>query len=470
MEAGKLTSRELTLMYINRIALYDKQGPCINSVLEINPDALHIAEAMDVERQVKGPRGPLHGIPVLIKDNIDTFDKMHTSAGSIALADSYAPEDSYVAAALREVGAVILGKTNLTEFANFMSSNMKSGYSSRGGQVKNPYDPSFDVGGSSSGSGASVAANLTVVAVGTETSGSILNPSRQNSIVGIKPTVGLISRHGIIPISHSQDTAGPMSRTVTDAAILLGALTGVDERDPATLTSVGRFHKDYTPFLNAEGIKGKRIGYVTQGLWSEVSEEQTALFNQAIAVLRELGAIVEPVYNHLSFDEWQSEVLYYEFKSDLNAYLSRLGAGAPVRTLADIIAFNEAHADVALKYGQDVLIKSQEISGTLTEPTYINARTNDILSIQINGLDDLFDENQVDALLFPNDFGSPYPAKAGYPSVIVPAGYTTGGPFGITFTGKAYTEPLLISLAYAYEQATKLRVPPSLEENYVESI
>lgn len=261
MADGKMTSRDLVLFYMQRIAAYDKSGPMINAILEINPDAVQIAEALDLERQLKSPRGPLHGIPVLVKDNIDTADKLHTSAGSRALADSYAPVDSFVAAKLRRAGAVIMGKTNMTEWANFMTGGMKNGYSSRGGQVQNPYGPSqFDVGGSSSGSGASVACNFTTVAIGTETSGSILSPASGNSIVGIKPTVGLISRMGIIPIAHSQDTAGPMARTVADAATLLGTLVGEDPLDAATLGSTGHYHQEYRQFLDAYGLQGARIG------------------------------------------------------------------------------------------------------------------------------------------------------------------------------------------------------------------
>ncbi|MGZ4112943.1 MAG: amidase family protein, partial [Tumebacillaceae bacterium] len=326
MASGEVTSAQLVLLYFDRIARFDKNGPKLNSVLELNPDALFIAEALDLERQVKGPRGPLHGIPVLVKDNIDTGDKMHTSAGSLALANSYAAEDSFVAKQLRAAGAVILGKANMTEWANFMTVNMPNGFSSRGGQVLNPYGPGqFDVGGSSSGSGSSVAANLATVAVGSETSGSILSPAGRNSLVGIKPTVGLVSRTGIIPIAHSQDTAGPMARTVADAAILLGALTGVDERDPATLSSEGRYLSDYTTCLDANGLQGARIGIARDYYFAEeLDEEQLALIEAAIEVLKQAGAEVIDsiaIENAKEIDD-NYDVLVYEFKPALNAYLS----------------------------------------------------------------------------------------------------------------------------------------------------
>jgi amidase len=465
MASGKLTSRDLVLMYLNRMAKYDKQGVAINSILEINPDALQIAEALDVERAKKGPRGPLHGIPVLVKDNIDTYDKMHTSAGSLALANSYAAEDSFVAAQLRKAGAVILGKTNMTEWANFMTENMPSGYSSRGGQVLNPYGPGkFDVGGSSSGSGASIASNFAAAAIGTETSGSILSPASSNSIVGIKPTVGLVSRTGIIPIAHSQDTAGPMARTVADAAILLGAITGLDERDAATLTSDGGFYTDYTAFLDPEGLKGARIGIVRGVYFDRLDEDQKALMNTAIDKLKSEGAIiVDPVTIPSSAEKWDINVLIYEFKSDLNTYLSKLSPNVPVHSLKEVIEFNHNHGDSALKHGQTILIKSEETSGTLTEPAYIHSRIRDLHLSQTQGIDRVMEEYNLDALLFPANWGAGIPAKAGYPSVTVPGGYTSEGqPLGVTFTGKAYSEPTLIKLAYAYEQATKLRVAPKL--------
>jgi amidase len=467
MEQGIVTAQKLVMLYLERIAKYDKSGVSINSVIEVNPDALQIAEAMDQERQSKGPRGPLHGIPVLIKDNIDTHDKMHTSAGSIALANSIASADSYVAKQLRLAGAIILGKANMTEWANFMTVKMPNGFSSRGGQVLNPYGPgTFDVGGSSAGSGASVAANLTAVAIGTETSGSILSPASSNSTVGIKPTVGLISRTGIIPIAHSQDTAGPIARTVTDAAILLGALTGVDEKDPATWSSEGRALSDYTSNLDPNGLKGARIGVARDPYYGWLDEEQLSLMNNAIEELKQLGAeIIDPVTIPSSKEKWEYRVLTYEFKSDLNHYLFGLNPNVPVHSLKEVIEFNLRHEDVALKHGQTLLIESEATSGTLTEPAYLEGRLKDIELSREKGIDAVMEEHKLDALLFPANFGAGIPAKAGYPSITVPAGYTPAGvPLGITFSGLAYSEPTLIKLAYAYEQGTKHRVPPKMEK------
>lgn len=464
--SGKLTSEQLVQMYLERIATYDKQGIKLNAVLEINPDALFIAQALDQERRISGPRGPLHGIPVLIKDNIDTHDKMHTTAGSLALTGNVAPRDAFVAEQLRKAGAIILGKTNMTEFANFMTEGMPSGYSSRGGQVLNPYLPGrADVSGSSSGSGAAVAANLTAVAVGTETSGSILSPSNNNSIVGIKPTVGLISRTGIIPIAMSQDTAGPMCRTVADAATLLGALTGIDPADPATAVSAGRAYKDYTQFLDPNGLKGARIGVPRwQGL-DRLSDDDKKLFAAAIEVIKQMGAeVIDGVdLPALTGGWWQSNVLTYEFKAALNSYLASLGPTAPVKSLKEIVEFNNAHPEATLKYGQTLLAAAEATSGTLTEPEYLLDRLKDIRVTRTEGIDAILAQHKLDALLFPKSWGCWIPAKAGYPSINVPAGYTgEGHPFGITFTGKAWSEPALIRFGYAYEQATKHRVPPQL--------
>lgn len=465
MEAGRTTSRELTLLFLQRIAQYDKQGAAINAISEINPDALHIAEALDRERTGKGSRGPLHGIPVLLKDNIATKDQMHTTAGSLALADSYASADSFVASKLREAGAVILGKTNMTEWANYMSEHMPNGYSSRGGQVRNPYGPGvFDVGGSSSGSGAAIAAGFAVKAVGTETSGSILNPSFRNSLVGIKPTVGLISRRGIIPISTSQDTAGPMARCVEDAAILLGALTGCDELDPVTGKSVGLAHSDYRPYLDASGLKGARIGIVRSRYLDKYEEEEKALYEAAVAQLKQAGAtLVDPVSIPSEHVEWGPNVLLHEFKSGVNAYLKTLPASYPIRTLADVIAFNREHPEQALRFGQVLLERSNATSGTLTEAAYLNQRAFDLEMSREKGIDAVLREHDLDCLLFPGSEGYGIAARAGYPSVAVPAGYTSSGkPFGVVFTGTAFSEPTLIRSAYTYEQASRLRVPPQL--------
>jgi amidase len=463
LRSGEITCRELVMSYMERIASIDKGGVKINSIIELNPDALQIAEVLDYEMNTLGPRGALYGIPILIKDNINTGDKMHTSAGSLALANSYAEEDAFIVKRLREEGAIILGKTNMTEFANFMSYNMENGYSSRGGQVLNPYGPGkFDVGGSSSGSGAAVASNLCAAAIGTETSGSILSPSCQNSLVGIKPTVGLVSRAGIIPIAHSQDTAGPMCRTVEDAAIVLGVLTGCDLKDIATFTSRGRSHGGYTQFLDLEGLQGVRIGIPGEYYGDVINEDQKAIFNDAIEVMRKQGAaIIDNISIRTARAIDSFNVLIYEFKSDINAYLSSLGNKAKMRNLKDIIRFNEENSDLALKYGQGILIDSEKTTGTLTEPEYIAERIKDVRMSQAEGIDFVLKENSLDALLFAGTSGADIAARAGYPSISVPAGYTAEGePFGVTFTGAAYSEALLIKIAYAYEQASRKRMPP----------
>lgn len=465
MEENMTTSRELTLSFLKRIAAYDKQGLSINAICEINPDAIAIAEALDRERTVSGSRGPLHGIPVLIKDNIATGDRMHTSAGALALADSFASADSFVAARLRDAGAVILGKTNLTEWANFMSDHMPNGYSSRGGQVQNPYGPGiFDVGGSSSGSAAAMAAGFAVAAIGTETSGSILYPSVQNSLVGIKPTVGLISRSGIIPISHTQDTAGPMTRTVSDAAIVLGALTGVDVNDPATGKSDGCGHSDYRPFLDSNGLRGARIGVIRSRFQAECDTDEIQLFEAAIAQLKAAGAtLIDSVTIPTENATWGRNVLLHEFKSGVNAYLKTLPASSPIRTLQDVIEFNRVHEEQALRYGQSLLESSEQTSGTLTEPAYLQDLLYNLAMSQASGIDAVVKEHSLDALLFPGCTGDEIAARAGYPSITVPAGYTgTGKPFGIMFTGLAFHEHVLIRLAYAYEQASHLRIAPKL--------
>jgi amidase len=430
----ELTSYELVLMYLSRIAKYDK---LINSVLEVNPDCLTIAHALDEERKISGPRSIVHGIPVILKDNIDTGDKMHTSAGSLALKDSYALKDSDVARRLREAGAIILGKANMTEWANFMTYNMPNGYSSRGGQVLNPYGSKIDVGGSSSGSAAAVSANLVCVSVGTETSGSILSPASQNSCVGIKPTVGLIGTKGIIPISHSQDTAGPIARNVKDCVYLLNALAN------------NNF--DYTAYLE-EDIKGYRFGVCREGL----NAEKLKIFDSALKSLASLGGIIKDTIIPTAKEKWNINVLLYEFKNGLNYYLSP-------KTLADIIAFNNQHKDKALQYGQSILLEAEKTSGNLTESEYLTSLESDLYLSRTSGIDKIINEAEFDCLVFPNNFGAAIPAKAGYPSITVPCGYTKANePVGITFTGKAFSEPTLIKIAYAFEQATKIRKPPQL--------
>ncbi len=462
MSSGRLTSRDIVRAYMDRIALYDRQGPGLNSVLELNPEALLIAEALDAERARKGPRGPLHGIPVLVKDNVDTADMMHTSAGSLALADSYAPRDSFVARKLREAGAIILGKANMTEWANFMTDKMPNGYSSRGGQVLNPYGPGVhDVGGSSSGSGAAVAANLAAVSIGTETSGSILNPACNNSLVGIKPTVGLLSRSGVVPISHVQDTPGPMARTVEDAAVLLGVLTGVDEEDVATWASEGRFYSDYTRFLDRDGLKGARIGFARSFL-ERLDEERVALISAAEEAFKDAGAeIVEVIVTRPR--RWQSSSLIHEFKPAINRYLSRLPANVAVHSLKELVEFNDSRPDVMLKYGQTVLVKSEATSGTLTEPDYIAGRAEEDRTSR-ESIDSVLNEHRLDAILFPLIMNAAISARAGYPSITVPVGYTQQGrPVGVTLAAGAYSEPVLIRLAYAFEQVTQARKSPKLE-------
>lgn len=465
LAAGEITSKQLVLMYLERIADHDKNGLTINSVLEINPDALFIAESLDVERSQQGPRGPMHGIPVLLKDNINTGDKMHTSAGSLALADSFAREDAYIVTKLRKAGAVILGKANMTEFANFMTNGMPSGYSSRGGQVLNPYNISTPTGGSSAGSAVAVACSFCTVSVGTETSGSILNPGNLGSIIGIKPTVGMISRSGILPLSNTQDTAGPMARTVRDAVLLLNAMLGKDSGDAAMGTSVGRLHEDYTAFLDPNGLQGARIGIPRDYYFEELTEEQLALFNASVERMRELGAtIIDPAEIKTAREIKYSSVVLNEFKTSINAYLARLGPGAPMRTLKDIIDFNHAHPVETLRFGQATLIDAEYTSsGTLTEPQYLRDRATDLKLCKEQGIDATMSEYRLDALLFPADFGARITSRAGYPSIVVPSGYTSAGaPFGVTFSAQAYQEPMLIKLAYAYEQNYKVRIAPSL--------
>lgn len=477
MQSGKYTSRQLVKKYLDRIDDIDKDGPKLNSVIEVNPDAMAIAEALDRERKEKGRRGPLHGIPILIKDNIDTADRMMTTAGSLALVGSRPAQDSFVARKLREAGAVILGKTNLSEWANFRSSHSSSGWSGRGGQTKNAYIQDRNPCGSSSGSGSAAAANLCAAAVGSETDGSVVCPSSANSLVGIKPTVGLIGRSGIIPISHSQDTAGPMARTVSDAAILLGALTGIDPSDAVTKTSTGKSFTDYTQFLNKDGLRGARLGIARK--YFGFNDLVDKLMNDRIAEMKKMGAvIVDPADIPTSgqFDNTELEVLLYEFKADLNNYLGRLGPSSPVHSLKEVIEFNEKNRDRELTYfGQDLLIKSQA-KGPLTEKKYLQALAKNHLLSRTQGIDFIMRKNRLDAMIAPTG-GPAWPtdwingdhftggyssasAVAGYPHITVPAGYVFGLPVGISFFGGAWSEPKLIKYAYAFEQATKARQAP----------
>ncbi|GIQ67335.1 amidase [Xylanibacillus composti] len=466
MDAGDMTAKQLTMYYLSRIAAYDQAGPCLKSMLEVNPDAIFIAEGLDHERAKRGARGPLHGVPVVLKDNIETRDHMHTSAGTLALAQHLADQDAFLVSKLREAGAVILGKTNMTELANGMSSSMWAGYSARGGQTDHPYGPGRDwfVGGSSSGSAVAVAANLTMVAVGTETIGSILSPAVNNAVVGIKPTTGLISRNGIIPLTYTQDTAGPLARTVKDAAILLGAMTGIDPQDAATYKSEGMAKQDYTKGLDPDGLKGARIG-----VWRIEDEEQSveydaALYDQAIHTMRGAGAeIVDNIEIPACERDWNWAVMPHEIKHSLDNYLARLPAHYPVHSIADLIAYNQQHAETALKYGQDQLEEKQRYANTLTDPTYLRARMEDLYYAQDEGVDYALKTYRLDAILFPAYKGCTISAKAGYPTIALPAGFRAGGrPFGITLTAGAFSEAKLIQLGYAYEQASRLRRPPKL--------
>ncbi|MFZ1010254.1 MAG: amidase [Candidatus Sulfotelmatobacter sp.] len=477
MKSGKYTARSLVEMYSTRIDEIDKHGPAINSVLELNPDAVSIAKSLDEERKAKGPRGPLHGVPILIKDNIDTADRMMTTAGSLALVGSKPKKDSFVAQQLRGAGAVILGKTNLSEWANIRSSHSTSGWSGRGGLTKNPYALDRNPCGSSSGTGAGISANLAAIGIGTETDGSIVCPSSSNGLAGIKPTVGLVSRSGIIPISHSQDSAGPMCRTIRDAAILLSALTGVDPLDSATAGSQGKSSTDYTRFCDPNGLKGARIGVARK--YFGFSEAVDALMEQALDVMKKQGAtLVDPadIDTLGKFDETELLVFMYELKADLNAYLSNLGPSAPVHTLKDIIEFNDRNRDKEMPYfGQDLFLKS-EAKGPLTEKAYIDAIEKNHRLARTEGIDATMDKYHLDAIVAPT--GGPAwltdlvngdhvaggssnaAAVAGYPNINVTAGLISGLPVGISFFGRAWSEPTLIRLAYAFEQTTKARLSP----------
>jgi amidase len=476
MKTGKLSARSLTEKYLGRIEEVDKQGPKLNSVIELNPDAPSIADALDQERKAKGPRGPLHGIPVLIKDNIATADRMMTTAGSLALVGAKVPKDSFVAQRLRAVGAVILGKTNLSEWANIRSSHSTSGWSGRGGLTRNPYALDRNACGSSSGTGAGISANLAAIGIGTETDGSIVCPSSSNGLVGIKPTVGLISRAGIIPIAHSQDTAGPMCRTVRDAAILLSALTGVEADDEATASSAGKALTDYAQYCDPNGLKGARIGVARK--YFGFSDTVDALMEQALDVMKKQGAtLVDPadIETFGKFDDTELLVLLYELKADLNTYLSRL-SGAPVRTLKEVIDFNERNREKEMPYfGQDLFLKA-EAKGPLTEKEYVDALAKNHQLTRSEGIDALMDKHHLDAIVAPT--GGPAwltdlvngdhstggssnaAAVAGYPNINVTAGFVSGLPVGISFFGRAWSEPTLIRLAYSFEQATKARQAP----------
>lgn len=506
LAAGRTTASDLVRAYLARVEAYDRAGPKLNSVREINPDALAIAAQIDAARPT-AKRLPLQGIPILLKDNIATGDSQHTTAGSLALAEAQAKHDATVAAKLRKAGAIILGKANLTEFANILAVGMPSGYSSLGGQVLNPYAtavnekgvPIVQPGGSSSGSAVAVAAGFAAAAIGTETSGSLLSPAGQNGVVTVKPTVGLISRVGIVPIAASQDTAGPMTRTVRDAAILLNVLAGPDPLDPATRRAPKP--PDYTQSLDPNGLQGARIGVPSDPsdpgndvYYRPLSKRSAEVMQAAIKVMEEHGATI--IRQNMPTEGWIGGpgtdmailnrnpespdkdkvarlpiVFVYELKHDMNLYLRDWAKDTQIRTLGDIIGFNAAHADLALRFGQDIFLAAEATRGDLKEPEYLSARAMDLKAARTLGLDTYMEENQLDAVLFPGNAGASIAAKAGYPSVLVPAGFTSGVagketpdyPIGATFTGRAWSEPTLLRIAYAFEQATLARrMPPDV--------
>jgi len=478
IKTGKYTSRNLVEMYLARIEAIDHKGPTLRSVIEINPDVFTLAESLDKERNEKGPRGPLHGIPVLIKDNIATADRMATTAGSLALVGAKPPQDAFLVTCLRNAGAIILGKTNLSEWANARCSYSTSGWSGRGGLTKNPYALDRNPSGSSSGSGVAVAASLCAAAVGTETDGSIISPSSVNGIVGIKPTGGLVSRNGVIPISHSQDTAGPMARTVRDAAILLSALAGVDPDDKVTAESQGRRAVDYTKFLVGDGLKAARIGVARN--YFGFHDAVDAVITAALEVLKRNGATLIDTSDLPKQDQFaaaETTVFQYEMKAGVNAYLARLGPKSPVRSVEDVIAFNEKHREQELPYfGQDSFIK-MAAKGSLASYEYLEALAKCRRMTRTEGIDAVMDKAKLDAVVAPccgpaavtdllvGDRGGggdiiSIAAVAGYPSITVPAGFFFGLPIGLCFISRAWSEPTLLKLAYAFEQATKVRTPP----------
>jgi amidase len=480
MKSGGETSASLTRQYLDRIDAIDQRGPAINAVIELNPDAMSIAAQLDAERKAGRVRGPLHGIPVLIKDNIDTADKMHTSAGSLALAGSIAARDSFVAERLRAAGAVIIGKTNLSEWANFRSTHSTSGWSGRGGQTRNPYALDRTPSGSSSGSGSASAASCCAVAIGTETDGSVTSPSAAAALVGIKPTVGLIGRSGIIPIAHSQDTAGPMARTVRDAAILLGALTGVDPRDSATRASAGHSLTDYTAALDRNGLRGARIG-VARKRYTGYHPETDKLLAAALDLMKQHGAtIIDPadIATAGKTDDSEFELLLYEFKADLDAYLGQLPSSAAVHSLADVIAFNAKNAGRELRYFGQEIMEQAEKKGPLTEKKYRDILASNRRLMGAQGIDATVTKHRLDALVAPTQgpaglidlvngdpggggsFTAPA-AVAGYPHVTVPMGFVRGLPVGLSFVGRAWSEATLLKLAYAFEQASPARKKPT---------
>jgi amidase len=477
MVSGEETARSLTEKYLARIEALDRRGPTLRSVLETNPEAIAIAESLDAERKVGRVRGLLHGIPILVKDNIGTADRMTTTAGSLALEGSVPSSDAFIVKMLRESGAVLLGKTNLSEWANFRSTHSSSGWSGRGGQCRNPYALDRNPSGSSSGSGAAAAANLCAAAVGTETDGSIVSPSNNCSLVGIKPTLGLASRAGVIPIAHSQDTPGPMCRTVADAAALLSGMSGTDPADPATKEATARVARGYEKFLDPNGLHGARIGVPRKGLYGQ-NAAADRIVERALEDMKKLGAvIVDPadIETVSAFEKNELEVLLYEFKTDLILYLASL-PNTRMKTLKDLIEFNEKNREREMPYfGQELFLQAEK-KGPLTEKAYREALETDIKNARKEGIDKTMDKHKLDALVAPTsgpatlidlvngDYGvngsSTIPAVAGYPDITVPAGYEFGLPVGLSFFGRAWSEPTLIRIAFAYEQATRHRRPP----------
>ena len=472
---GTYTIKEVVHAYLDRIEEIDKNGPAINSIIQVNPDVFKIAEELDIEIREGKIRGPLHGIPVVLKDNIDTYDKMATTAGSRALMNSFPLKDSYIAKQLREAGAIIIGKTNLSEWANFRGELSTSGWSGIGGQTKNPYVLSRNPCGSSSGSAVAVSANLTMLAIGTETNGSIVCPSHSNGIVGIKPTVGLISRSGIIPISFTQDTPGPMARTVRDAAIFLGILVGVDSTDEKTLESSGKFYRDYTQFLKEDGLKGKRIGLYKSPLGKNYKVD--ALMYQALDFLKSQGVEIVEIDNISSskVGDYSFEIMLYEYKDGLNKYFKSLGSDAPVKSIEELITFNQSDS-IELKYFNQKYLEMAQEKGDLTSEEYVEALAKMIKGSREEGIDRVMNLHNLDAIIAPTGgpawktdlingdsfhLGSSSPAaRAGYPNITVPMGYVDELPVGISFFGRAWSEPLLLEIAYAYEKGTKHRKSP----------
>ena len=472
---GRYTVKAIVQAYLDRIPMIDKSGPGLNAIISINPDAIQIAEALDRELKAGNSRGPMHGIPVILKDNIDTHDKMATTAGSRALRNSHPLKDSFLAQRLRAAGAVILGKANLSEWANFRGQLSTSGWSGAGGQTKNPYDLSRNPCGSSSGSAVAVAANLAVVAIGTETNGSIVCPAQTNGIVGIKPTVGLISRSGVIPISFTQDTPGPMGKTVRDAAICLGALVGVDSTDEKTLASRGQFYTDYSKFLNKDGLKGKRIGLDKSALGTNYKVD--TLFRQAVSFLKQQGATVIEIgaIDDKKVENYSFEIMLYEFKEGLNNYFKSLGPEAPIKSVEELIAFNKADS-VELKYFNQRYLELAQLKGPLSSEDYQKMLAKLMKGSREEGMDRVMNANDLDAIIAPT--GGPAwktdltngdsfqigtssaAAQAGYPSITVPMGFVDELPVGISFFGRAWSEPILIEIAYGYENGTKFRRAP----------